>query len=148
MYKVMFVCHGNICRSCMAEYVFKSMVDDEKISVTSRATSFEEIGNDIYPPIKEVLKRHNIKYGKHSASRITKDDYLENDLIIVMDDYNITNLSRIIGSDNLGKVHKSKEFIGSKDDIMDPWYTRDFEGCFLEIYDCCVALKEYLGKIL
>lgn len=137
--KILFVCHGNICRSVMAEYIMKSLNSDALIK--SRATSFEEIGNDIYPPIKEVLKRHNIKYDRHYATRITQEDYDNFDYIIVMDDYNLYNLKRIIKSDDYKKVYKLNNFIGSSKDIDDPWYTRRFEECYQEIYKACYAFN-------
>ena len=125
MRKVLFVCHGNICRSVMAEYILKSKTKD--IYCESRATSNEEIGNDIYPQAKRCLDRHNIKYDKHSATKITKNDYDNFDEIYVMDSYNMSNILRIIDD----KDHKIK-MLGSFD-IEDPWYTNNFDKVFDEI---------------
>ena len=125
MRKVLFVCHGNICRSVMAEYILKSKTKD--IYCESRATSNEEIGNDIYPQAKRCLDRYGVKYNKHSATRITKNDYDNFDEIYVMDSYNMSNILRIIDD----KDHKIK-MLGSFD-IEDPWYTTNFDKVFDEI---------------
>ena len=136
MKSVLFVCHGNICRSVMAEFIFKYLCDN-KCLVESRATSYEEIGNDMYPPAKEVLKKNNIPFTKHSAKRITMDDYNNFDLVVCFDSYNIENIKRITG--NLSKVIKLND-----KDVDDPWYTRDFDTAYKEIYDGCVKLLERL----
>ncbi len=129
MKKVLFVCHGNICRSVMAEYIMKSLDKDNKFYVESKATTREEIGNDIYPPVKEVLKRKNIKFDKHSAKQITSDDYYKFDYIYCMDRENLYDLERILPSND-------KTYLLSDNEIDDPWYTRDFDLCFDEIYSC------------
>ena len=136
MKSVLFVCHGNICRSAMAEFIFKYLCDNKYI-VESRATSFEEIGNDMYPNAKEVLRKNNIPFTKHSAKRITIDDYNNFDLIVGFDSYNIENIKRITG--DLSKVIK----LNNKD-VDDPWYTRDFDIAYKEIYEGCVKLLERL----
>lgn len=136
--KVLFVCHGNICRSPMAEYIFKSLVDNDYI-VESRATSTEEIGSDIYPNTKEVLKKHNIPFKMHTAKQITKEDYNKFDLIICFDDYNLANLKRMFNSNE--KIEKLLDR-----DIDDPWYTRDFDKCYSDIYKGCLELKTRLDK--
>ena len=137
MKSVLFVCHGNICRSPMAEYIFKYLTDN-KVKCSSRATSYEEIGNDIHHKTKMVLDKHNIPYNRHHASRITYEDYLEYDLIVCFDEYNLSNIESIIG--NKDKVIKILDH-----DVDDPWYTNDFDLCFNEIYNGCLLLKNIVG---
>lgn len=132
--KILFVCHGNICRSVMAEYIAKHLTRD--LTIESRATSLEEIGNDIYPPIKKVLDSHNISYDRHYAKQITQEEFNYFDYIIVMDDYNLINLKRIIKQYDNNKVFKLTNFINKNNDILDPWYTRKFEECYQQIYAC------------
>ena len=134
MKSVLFVCHGNICRSAMAKYIFRYLTDN-KVLVDSRATSTEEIGNDIYPNAKNQLEIHNIPYDRHYAKQITQEDYNNFDLILCFDEENIYNLKRMFK--DTSKVRKL-----SINDIDDPWYTRDFDKCFKEIYEACLALKE------
>ena len=148
MYKVCFVCYGNICRSPMAEFVFKDLIHSNnkryKISCFSRGTSFEEIGNDIYPEAREVLESHNIKVEKHRAKRFCKDEYNDCDFIIVMEEMNKRDLLNIIGSDNKNKVYKLREFTIDNTDIEDPWYTGRFDKVYNEINDGCIALFNYI----
>ena len=133
--KILFVCHGNICRSPMAEYILKSLTN--KHIIESRATSKEEIGNDIYPPVKDVLKQNNIPFNRHYAKQITTNDYNNYDLIICFDEYNLSNLKKMFP--NSPKIKKLLD-----KDIADPWYTRDFNNCFNDIYEGCLKLKEIL----
>ncbi len=144
MIKVLFVCHGNICRSPMAEYIMKFLCKDDEIYISSCATSTEEIGNDLYYKTKEILDIHRIPYDRHKARQITKRDYNDYDYIIVMDDYNLYNIRRVIIDDFAHKVYKLTNFIGLNKDVDDPWYTRDFETCYQEIYNCCNALKKHI----
>ena len=131
--KILFVCHGNICRSPMAEYILKSLTNDY---IESRATSLEEIGNDIYPPVKEVLRKNSIPFSRHYAKQITREDYDNFDLIICFDDYNLRNLNRMFGNNKIKKLLDK--------DIDDPWYTRDFVTCFSDIYEGCLKIiSEY-----
>lgn len=136
MKRILFVCHGNICRSPMAEYICKYLAAkygiDKSIYCESMATSAEEIGNDIYPPIKKVLDNHQIPYERHRARRITPSTINEWDLIIVMDSYNLRNAKSILGDSP--KIHRLSEFSHSNIDVDDPWYTREFENCYQEIY--------------
>lgn len=125
MRKILFVCHGNICRSVMAEYILKSKTNE--IYCESMATSSEELGNDIYPPAKRCLDRHGIKYDKHIARRINQDDYDRFDEIYVMDSNNLYNISRIV-VDRDNKIKKLCAF-----DIEDPWYTDNFELVYEQI---------------
>lgn len=148
MHKILFVCHGNICRSPMAEYIMKYLTKNrDDFLIESKATSFEEVGNPMYYLAKEVLDKHNIPYGIHNARRITRDDYDKFDFIIVMDEENLYNVRRVMSTDNENKIKKLLYFINSDKDVDDPWYTRDFDRCYQEIYEGCKALLDYVdGK--
>ena len=121
MIKVLFICHGNICRSPMAEYLFKDYVNKnnniDNFFISSKATSSEEIGNPIYPPVKRLLLEYGIDTSSHRASKLTKEMYDQYDYLIVMDDNNYRNTLRIIGSDSLNKVHKLLEYTNLNRDI-------------------------------
>ena len=152
MTKIMFVCHGNICRSPMAEFVFKDLVKkkglEDKYFVQSSATSTEEIwgdvGNPVYPPAREELKKHGIDCSGKTAVQVKPADYGKYDLLVVMDSNNLRNLMRIIGSDPDKKVHKLLSFAGRSDDVSDPWYSRDFATCYNDIFEGCQALLNQL----
>lgn len=126
MIKILFVCHGNICRSVMAEFICKN--ERPEIYCESRAVSFEEEGNDIYPPAKRCLDRHDIKYQRHHARRISQDDYEKFDKIYVMDGSNLRYINRII-DDHEHKI----AMLDNEEDIDDPWYTGDFEGVYQQL---------------
>lgn len=150
MKKIMFVCHGNICRSPMAEFIFKKMFSERGLEkdflVASSATSREEIignvGNPVYPPARAELRRHGISCDGKRAVQFTKADYEKYDLIITMDSMNVRNLMRIIGSDPDGKVKKLMDYTPRGGDVADPWYTGDFEVTYRDIlYGCEELLK-------
>ena len=152
MIKIMFVCHGNICRSPMAEFVLKDMVRrrglEKDFVIASSATSTEEIwngvGNPVYPPAKVVLESHGIDPSGKRAVQLKAGDYDKYDLFIGMDRANICNMIRIFGEDKDSKIHKLMEYIGSNADVSDPWYTRDFDRCYKDIYAGCKALLNSL----
>ena len=150
MKKIMFVCHGNICRSPMAEFIFKKMLSERGLEkdflVASSATSREEIignvGNPVYPPARAELRRHGIFCDGKRAVQFTKADYEKYDLIITMDSMNVRNLMRIIGSDPDGKVKKLMDYTSRGGDVADPWYTGDFDVTYRDIlYGCEELLK-------
>ncbi len=144
--KILFVCHGNICRSPMAEYVMKYLVKEAGVAndyeIDSAATSTEEIGNDIYPPVKRILHAEDIPCSGHSAKQMTRADYDYYDLVVVMDSYNLRNLRPIIGKDPYAKVHRLLDFTDQPGDIADPWYTRDFNLTYRQVTEGCKALLE------
>ena len=148
MIKVMFVCHGNICRSPMAEFVFRDMVKkaglEREIYVASSATSREEIGNPVYPPAKKKLKQHGISCEGKRAIQITVDDYKNYDYIIAMESYNIRNMMKIIGSDKDNKVYRLLDFTDNKKDIDDPWYSGNFDITYDEICEGARALLKHI----
>lgn len=147
MIKVLFVCYGNICRSPMALMIFKSIIKNNgysyKFTASSCATSREEIGNDIYPPIKQKLKQKGISIEKHSAKQFKKEFYDIYDYIIVMEEENKCDLLKII-DDKYDKIHLLLEYTEDLRDIEDPWYTRDFETAFQDIYNGCLGFYKYL----
>lgn len=147
MIKVLFVCHGNICRSTMAESIMTHLVKEtgrNDIAVYSAGTSTEEIGNPVYYATVDKLNEKGIKTVPHKAVQLTKGDYENYDYIIGMDNANIKNILRIVSGDKENKVYLMKDFTDEKGEVADPWYTRDFELTFKELYKSCKAL---LGKI-
>lgn len=140
MTKVLFLCHGNICRSPIAEFVMKDISHGEDIYIESAAVSREEIGNPIYPPAKRILQQKGIPFDDHRAQQITRADYDEFDYIVVMEEYNMPRLLRIIGSDDQNKVSKLLDFTDTPGDIEDPWYSGNFEKVFEQIKYGCEAL--------
>ena len=147
MYRIMFVCHGNICRSPMAEFIMRDMVQKagrNDITVSSSATSTEEIwgkvGNPVYPPVKKLLEVKGIDCGAKRAVQLKKSDYGKYDLILVMDSNNLCNALRIFGGDPEDKVRKLMQLTGSNRDVADPWYTRDFTATERDITEACKVL--------
>lgn len=155
MIKILFVCHGNICRSPMAEFVLKDIVQKSGLSdrfyIASAATSTEEIwngiGNPVYPPAKAELARHGIGCEGKRAVQLTGSDYEKYDYLIGMDSANIRNMHRILGGDPEGKVYKLLSFAGEDRDISDPWYTGNFDETYSDVERGCNAFLQYLrGK--
>ncbi len=152
MKKIMFVCHGNICRSPMAEFIFKDMVEkagrEDEFIIESSATSTEEIwngvGNPVYPPAKAELKKHGLSCEGKRAVQLRKDDYGKYDLLICMDSYNVKNALRILGGDPEDKVKLLLSYTGSNRDVADPWYYGNFDVTYRDIFEGCTALLETL----
>ncbi|MBR5265039.1 MAG: low molecular weight phosphotyrosine protein phosphatase [Clostridia bacterium] len=149
MHKILFICHGNICRSPMAEFVMKKMVAEAGIAdnfyIESAATSREEIGNPVYQPVRRLLSRYGIDTSGKTARQMTKADYDRSDYIVAMDRNNLRNMERIIGKDDENKVSLLLHHAGIDRDVADPWYTRDFEATWDDVNAGCKAL---LKKIL
>ena len=149
-FRILFVCHGNICRSTMAEFVLKDMVARrglaDEFEIESAATSTEEIGNPVHPGTVGELRRHDIGgFEKKRARQLRRDDYDAFDLIIGMDEANMRNMDRMLGGDPAGKLRKMMEFAGSARDVADPWYTGDFDATYEDVCDGCRGLLGYLG---
>ena len=148
MIKILFVCHGNICRSPMAEFVMKDLLEkagrEYEFEVASAATSTEEIwngiGNPVYPPAKKLLAKKGIDCGGKRARQMTKADYDYYDLLIGMDNWNIRNMMRIIGSDPQKKVSLLMDFTDRPGEVADPWYTGDFETTYRDVLAGCEGI--------
>ncbi len=153
MIKILFICHGNICRSPMAEFILKDMVHKQhradNFRISSAATSTEEIwngiGNPVYPPARAKLAEHGINCDGKRAVQLTRADYAKYDFLIGMDSANIRNMGRILGGDPEGKVFKLLSFAGMEQDISDPWYSGDFDRAYRDIELGCRFLLEYLA---
>ena len=153
MTKILFVCHGNICRSPAAELLLRKMAEQagllSSFEISSAATSSEEIGNPIYPPMRVLLEARGLDCSRHRARRVRRSDYDAYDLIIGMDEENRWDLSRLFHGDPDGKLHNLNEYAGLGDqDIADPWYTRDFSGCLEEMERACYGLFEALTDVV
>lgn len=153
MIKIMFVCHGNICRSTMAEFVMRDMVAraglGDRIAIASCATTNDEIGNDTHPGTQRVLDAHGIAHPRRAAMKLRTADYAEYDLFIGMDDENIRDMRRILKGDPQGKVHKLLEYSDGGDadsarSVADPWFTGDFETTYEDVVRGCEALLAYM----
>lgn len=144
MTRILFVCHGNICRSPMAEFVMKDLVQKaglaDQFYIESAATSTEEIGNEVYPPAKRKLAEHGIGCKGKKARQMRDNDYSRFDLLIGMDEWNIRNMTRICGGDPEGKIHKLLDYTKRKSDVADPWYTGNFEATWQDVTEGCQCL--------
>ena len=149
MMKILFVCHGNICRSPMAEFVFRQMLKerglDKKISVESGATSTEELGNPVHPGTRRKLNSVGVPMDPNKRSwQISKLDYSRYDMLIGMDSMNVSNMRRMLGGDPENKICKLLDFTGRSRDIADPWYTGNFDETYADVVEGCKALMDYL----
>lgn len=149
-HRIMFVCHGNICRSPMAEFLLKDMVKKEGLAdrfvIASAGTSREELGNPVHHGTLKKLAQDHISAAGKQAVQLTKEDYDKYDLILGMERVNVRNILRIIGSDPQEKVHRLLDFTEKPRDIADPWYTGDFDIAYAEIKAGCAALLKHLRR--
>lgn len=147
MIKILFVCHGNICRSPMAEFIMKELVREQGIEgdfyIESAATSTEEIGNGVYPPVKRILKARGIDCNGKHARQMTRADYDKFDYIVCMDQKNLRNMG-YIATDTQNKYSRLLDFTGNPHDVADPWYSGDFETTEREVQAGCEALLQYI----
>ena len=149
MTKILFVCHGNICRSPMAEFVMKDLVEKAGLSyqfqIASAATSTEELGNPVYPPARRKLAEHGISCAGKTARQVQRRDYQNYDLLIGMDRANLRNLHRICGGDPDGKLHLLMDYTSRPGEVADPWYTGNFEATWRDVLEGCQGLLESLA---
>ena len=149
---ILFVCHGNICRSPMAEFVMKDMVQKaglaDRFYIASAATSNEEIwgnrGNPVYPPARAKLEEHGLRCDGKRAVRLVKADYDRYDFLIGMDDRNIFNMKRMLGGDPEGKISMLLDYTDHPRSVSDPWYTDDFDSTWIDVNDGCRGLLDYI----
>lgn len=150
MYRILFICHGNICRSPMAEFICRDLVKKQgketEFCISSCATSTEELGNSVYPPAKAELARHGLSCAGKRAVQLCREDYTRYDLLLCMDDRNIRNAERILGGDPEGKIKKLLSYTGEHRDVSDPWYTGDFATAYRDIENGCRALLQQLSE--
>jgi len=152
MTKLLFVCHGNICRSPMAEFVMKDLVKKAGLAdafrIDSAATSTEEIGNPVYPPARRKLSEHGISCAGKTARQLRREDYEQYDLLIGMDRANLRNMQRICGGDPQGKLRLLLDFTARPGDVADPWYTGDFEATWQDVLEGCRGvLAQVTGQV-
>ena len=150
MTRILFICHGNICRSPMAEFVMKDLVKKAGLEawfhIESAATSTEEIGNPVYPPARRKLTEHGIDCSGKTARQLQNDEYEEYDLLIGMDQANLRNMHRICGGDFEDKMHLLMEYTERPGDVADPWYTGDFDATWQDVEEGCRGLLERIGS--
>lgn len=150
MVRILFICHGNICRSPMAEFVFKNIVEKSGISdkfyVASAATSYDEIGNPVHYGTASILEGLGISYSEKRATHLEKSDYAKYDYLVCMDSANVRNTLQIVGDDAEKKIHKLLEFVGSHEDVADPWYTGDFDRTYKDVLLGCKGLLRHIQK--
>lgn len=148
MKKILFVCHGNICRSPMAEFLMKHLVADAgreaEFEIASAATSAEELGNPVYPPARRKMAEHGIDCKGKTARQLTQRDYTYYDLIIGMDSYNLRNMHRLFGGDPEGKVSLLLDYTSRPGDVADPWYTGNFDATWEDCMEGCTELLKGL----
>ena len=145
-HKILFVCYGNICRSPMAEFVMKHLVEErglqDRFEIASAATSTEEIGNPVYPPARRKLAEHGIGCQGKTARQMTMDDYRYYDLVIVMDRNNVRNLRWLLGEDTEHKIRLLMDYTDRSGEVADPWYTGNFEATWRDVLEGCEGLIE------
>lgn len=150
MVKILFVCHGNICRSPMAEFVMKDLVRKAgraaEFSIASAATSTEEIGNPVYPPARRMLAAHGIDCTGKTARQLRKADYAQYDYLIGMDQANFRNMQRMCGGDPDGKIHLLLDFTDRPGQVADPWYTGDFQATWEDVLEGCEGLLRHIDN--
>lgn len=150
MIKILFICHGNICRSPMAEFVMKDLVAkaglESQFHIESAATSTEEIGNPVHPLARQKLREHGIDCSGKTARQLTRADGEKFDLLIGMDSANLRNMRRICG-DSEEKIHLLLDFTQRPGDVADPWYTGDFDATWRDVLEGCRGLMEYLSRL-
>lgn len=149
MIRVLFICHGNICRSPMAEFILRDMLErtgrEGEIAVSSAAVSREKLGNPVYPPARRILAAHGIRCEGHAARQMSAQDYEKYDLLIGMDSSNIMRMRRICGGDPDGKMSRLLDHTCRPGDVADPWYTGEFETTWRDIEEGCRALLDELS---
>ena len=152
MIKILFICHGNICRSPMAEFVMKDLVQkaglEREFQIASAATSTEEIGSGVYPPARRKLAEHGIGCAGHHARQLRRSDYDQYDLLIGMDQANLRNMRRICGGDPEHKIRLLLDYTSRPGSVADPWYTGDFDATWRDVDESCRGLLEAVKRRL
>ena len=148
MIRILFVCHGNICRSPMAEFVMKDIVKragvEARFEIKSAATSTEELGNPVYPPARRKLAEHGIRCDGKTARQMRREDYDRFDLLIGMDSFNLRNMRRIVGGDPEGKMRLLLDYTSRPGEVDDPWYSGDFDATWRDVTEGCEGLLKSL----